>query len=85
MDKDGKDVGHLQGRDGLPGELWIRGDSVMKGYLNRPDATAEAIDSEGWFKTGDVAICPESDVSHPSLRGKGHGEHFWIVDRKKGE
>lgn len=83
VDEDGKDVGCEQGKDGKPGELWVRGPTIMKGYLNREDATAEAIDSEGWFKTGDVAICPETDVSHPSLRGRGHGEHFWIVDRKK--
>lgn len=83
VDEDGKDVGHQQGKSGKPGELWVRGPSIMKGYLNRPDATAEAIDPDGWFKTGDVAICPETDVSHPSLRGKGYGEHFYIVDRKK--
>ncbi|CAO1629029.1 unnamed protein product [Parajaminaea phylloscopi] len=83
VDEDGKDVGHLQGPEGRPGELWVRGASIMKGYLNRPDATAESIDPEGWFKTGDVAICPETPASHPSLRGTGYGEHFWIVDRKK--
>ena len=36
------------------GELLLRGPNVMKGYLNRPDATEEAI-VEGWFRTGDVA------------------------------
>lgn len=36
------------------GEILARGDGRMKGYWNRPDATAEAIDSEGWFHTGDV-------------------------------
>lgn len=36
------------------GEVCIRGPNVMKGYWNRPDATAEAIDSENWFHSGDV-------------------------------
>ena len=38
-----------------PGELQIRGPNVMAGYLNNPDATAEAITSDGWFRTGDLA------------------------------
>ncbi len=37
------------------GELCIRGDSVMMGYYKDPEATAEVIDSEGWFHTGDLA------------------------------
>ncbi len=36
------------------GEICIMGANVMKGYWNRPDATAEAIDDEGWFHSGDV-------------------------------
>ncbi len=36
------------------GEIEIRSAGVMKGYWNRPEATAEAIDAEGWFKSGDA-------------------------------
>ena len=44
------------GADSLtgPGELYIRGPSVFKGYWNRPDATVTAF-ADGWFKTGDIA------------------------------
>ncbi|MEE9322302.1 MAG: AMP-binding protein [Granulosicoccus sp.] len=55
---------------GETGELCIRGPQVMKGYWQRPDATADTIDSEGWLHTGDIAIMNE----------KGY---FKIVDRLK--
>jgi long-chain acyl-CoA synthetase len=53
----------------VPGEIWIKGHNVMKGYYGRADATAEAI-RDGWFRTGDVA------------RRDADGYYF-IVDRIK--
>ncbi len=55
---------------GEVGEIVIRGHNVMKGYWNRPEATQEAIDSDGWFRTGDMARVDEDG-------------YFFIVDRKK--
>lgn len=46
---DGKEV-----KTGDVGEIMIRGGSIMKGYWNRPDATKEAVDADGWFRTGDA-------------------------------
>ncbi len=44
---------------GEEGELLVRGPQVMHGYWHRPEATDEALDAEGWFRTGDVAIMQE--------------------------
>ena len=65
VDNDGAEV--VQGE---PGEIQIRGHNVMKGYWNLPDATAEAINADGWFATGDIARTDEDG-------------YYYIVDRKK--
>lgn len=51
VDADGNDV---EPGSGQPGELCVRGPIVVKGYLNKPEATADAI-RDGWFRTGDIA------------------------------
>ena len=55
---------------GEVGEIAIRGPNVMKGYWHHPDATAEVMDQDGWFYTGDMARVDEDG-------------YFFIVDRKK--
>ena len=53
VDEDGRPVAH----DGESiGQLQVKSPTNFDGYLNRPDATAEAFDSEGWYRTGDVAV-----------------------------
>ncbi|WP_407351649.1 long-chain fatty acid--CoA ligase [Luteimonas sp. R10] len=55
---------------GEVGELCIKGPQVMKGYWQRPEETAKAIDADGWLHTGDMAKMDENGF-------------FYIVDRKK--
>jgi len=47
---------------GVPGELCTRGYAVMQGYYKKPEETAQAIDAEGWFHTGDMAIMREDGM-----------------------
>jgi long-chain acyl-CoA synthetase len=62
---DGSEVG-----EGEVGEILVRGSVVMKGYWNRPDATADTITPDGWLRTGDM--------------GRRDDEGYYsIVDRKK--
>ncbi|TDO16524.1 MULTISPECIES: AMP-binding protein [Halomonas] len=65
VDSDGRDA-PLES----PGELYVRGPQVMKGYWNRDEETAAAIDDQGWLRTGDIAV----------LQADGY---IRIVDRKK--
>ncbi len=64
-DDDGNTLNH-----GEIGELCIKGPQVMKGYWQRPEETAKAVDADGWLHTGDVARMDENGF-------------FFIVDRKK--
>ena len=59
----GRDV--AQGEDG---ELWIRGPQIMRGYLKQPEATAQCIDAEGWYHSGDIGYVDDDGF-------------FFIVDR----
>ena len=65
VDQAGKEVTDA----GTPGEIWVRGPNVMKGYLARPDDTAEAI-RDGWFRTGDIGT-------------RDADGYYRVVDRKK--
>ncbi|KAF1050931.1 MAG: Long-chain-fatty-acid--CoA ligase [Stenotrophomonas maltophilia] len=65
VDEAGNDTPH-----GEPGELWLRGPQVMRGYWQRPAETAEVLDAEGWLKTGDIAVLDADGM-------------LKIVDRKK--
>lgn len=55
---------------GEEGEIWFRGPNLMKGYLNNPKATREAITSDGWFKSGDTAYVDNDG-------------YFFVIDRTK--
>jgi long-chain acyl-CoA synthetase len=62
-----------EGQDALvgdPGEIWVRGPNVFAGYWNDPEATAAALTSDGWLRTGDTAVVDDDGF-------------LWLVDRTK--
>ncbi|KAJ7060923.1 AMP binding protein [Mycena amicta] len=60
----------IDAEEGEPGELWLHGPTVMKGYLNNPRATKESLTPDGWYKTGDIAVRDKEG-------------YYYIVDRSK--
>ncbi|EJD05874.1 acetyl-CoA synthetase-like protein, partial [Fomitiporia mediterranea MF3/22] len=65
VDENGNDV-----PEGEPGEFWVRGPTVMKGYHNNPEATRECMTEDGFLKTGDIVIAEKDGF-------------YSVVDRRK--
>jgi long-chain acyl-CoA synthetase len=70
MNSAGKLLSNIEAKFAEDGELLVRGPSIFSGYWQKPAATAEAFDREGWFRTGDIA--------HLDADG-----FLFITDRKK--
>jgi long-chain acyl-CoA synthetase len=67
------------------GEIWLRGPTIMRrGYWNRPEATAEAITSDGWFRSGDIGRFDEDGFLYLVDRAKDMiirgGENVYCVE-----
>ena len=61
--------------NGEAGEVWLRGGSVMSHYLDDPEATAEALDTDGWLRTGDLGVVDDAG----NLRIVGRSKDMFIV------
>lgn len=66
----GKPDDHVQYKLDETGEICIKGDCVMLGYYKDPEATAEVIDADGWFHTGDLARMDEEGFYYITGRKK---------------
>ena len=67
VDDDGNEVPR-----GEPGEVVVRGYNVMPGYFDDPEATAEAIDADGWLHTGDIGVMDDARLPAHHRPQEGH-------------